>query len=278
MHIYFKKFLLSVLTVCGLFCVFAQAAQASLAITPTHLVFEDRDRFASVTLINTGDTQRTYEMDWRFFRMQETGTAYKPVKGSITDFDLSEHVVFTPRRVTLAPKAKQKIRVAVRRPKEMEPGDYRAHLLFAPVAEEEFSAESEDTENTRAGININVGYTIPVILRVGTPDVKMSIGDVTIAREPRTGKLKASVPLLRQGGPYGALGYLYVYYTGPSGQEELIGQLSNANVFPEVNRRVVDIALSKDNLSTGSLRVVLEHNDKVPENRFIYAERVIPLR
>ncbi len=253
-------------------------ASADLSITPIRISFEGRDRFASVILINTGDELKTYQMGWRYYRMQETGSAYVPVTESVTEFDLSKHIVFTPRRVTLAPGAKQKIRLALRRPENVPPGDYHAHLLFAPVKGDIVDGEPLDTQEARPGVVINVGYTIPVFFRVGEADVSFDIGDVKISRNENNGKLLISVPINRVGGPYGAQGHLYVYHQDESGQEILIAQMPNAHIFPEVDRRVFDMTSTQDNLGAGSLRIVLKHFDDKSEDRVVYAQKIIPLK
>lgn len=274
MRSFVRFFISTALILCGLLSIPSQQAWADLSVLPTHIVFEGRDRFASVTLINTSKEQKTYDMGWRYFTMQERGPAYKPSDSATTEFDLSKHIVFSPRRVTLSPGGKQKIRLALRRPEDVPIGDYRAHFEFAPVVETAVT-ENEIVEKPSAGITIRVGYTIPVILRVGTPDVGLDIGDVTIDTNPKTGNLTATIPVQRSGGPFGVLGHLLVYYTGPSGEEELVAQLSNANIFPEIDLRILDLALSKDRLEEGSLRVVIKDID---DKGTIYAERVFPMR
>ncbi len=251
-------------------------AKADLTITPTHIVFDGRERFAAITLINTGDEQMTYQMGWRYFRMQETGPAYKSSETSVTEFDLSKHIVLTPRRVTLLPGAKQRIRLALRRPEEVPDGDYHAHLAFSPVVE---VPDSLEQEKPTAGIKINVGYTIPVVLRAGDIDVNFDIADVGVIVNEKTGKFKALINVNRSGGPYGAMAHLYVYHKGHSGgEEELVGELHNAHIFPEVNHRVFDVFLTKDIRAGGSLRVVLEHSDKDEDKKFVYAEKTFPLQ
>ena len=42
-------------------------------------------------------------------------------------------IVYAPRRVTLAPREPQTIRIAARAPKDLPDGEYRVHLLFRAV-------------------------------------------------------------------------------------------------------------------------------------------------
>jgi P pilus assembly chaperone PapD len=256
-------------------------ARADLSITPTRVIFEGRERFANVTLINTGEEQKTYEMSWRYFHMQETGPAYKAAALPPTEFDVSKHIVFTPRRVTLAPGSKQRVRLALRRPENVPEGDFIAHLQFSQVREEPFQSvvpHEDSKRKPRAAVGINISYTIPVIFRSGDIGVDTDISNIELVRNPANNKLTAMVSAERSGGPYGILGHLYLYHKGKDGEEELIGQIANAHIFPEIDRRVFQVATDKHNLAGGSLRVVLEHNDKNPEKRYIYAEKTFPLQ
>lgn len=251
----------------------AQSAFADLLITPTRVFFDDRDRFAEVTLVNVGDKPKTYEMSWRFFKMKEVGPAYTPVSGAITEFDLSKHIVFTPRRVTLQPNAKQKIKLALRRPEvPIPPGDYHIHLGFASLPDP-VEQNKDNNSRPRAMVTINVGYTIPVVLRSGPEDVTSKIGRIDVQRNQNSGNLKVIVPVSREGGPYSVLGHLFVYHI-QNGKEEVVGELSNAHIFPEVNKRIFEVALTKE-ISGGNLRVVMMHYDL--EQQRIYAEETFPL-
>lgn len=256
----------------------AAPSYANITITPTRLVFEDGDRFTNVTLVNTSDKTKTYNMGWEFFRMQEAGTPYKPVEKSLTEFDLSKHIMFTPRRVTLAPSGKQKIRLALRRPSEVPAGEYRAHLFFKPVPDADTSAfETGKTgaQQSHAAVTINIGYSIPVIFRAGQSDVTAQIEGLSLERNENNNKLEAVIPMLRKGGPYGLLGHLYVYHQGADGKERKVGEISNAHMFPEIDQREMRVLFNTQDISGGNLRVV--YKDYRKDNETIFDERTFPL-
>ena len=268
-------FLRALLFVCLLIGgqVSSTMAYADLMITPTRIVFEERDRFKEVTLVNSGKEPQIYEMSWVYFRMQEQGAAYKPSMESITEFDASKHIVFTPRRITLAPGSSQKIRLALRRPETIPEGDFHVHLKFASVPDV-LDDDLISDGKPRAVVSINVGYTIPVVLRSGPDAVQTTIERIDIQRNPTNGRLKVAVPVSRTGSPHAILGHLFVYHTGADGKEERVGEISNAHIFPEVDQRVFDVHLLKE-ISGGSLRVVMEHYTLDEKKR--YAEKVFSL-
>ncbi len=236
-----------------------EVARADILITPTRVVFGERERFASVTLVNVSNERKTYEMEWKFFEMQPEGTAYKEVEKPVTEFNLAEHIDFSPRRVTLDPGIKQKVRFALRRPPEIPDGDYHVHLKFRVVPDSE--AFDEGDREFYAAVRINLSYTIPIILRSGEVSVAASIGDLSLFRNESNNLLVANVAIDREGGPYAVLGEIRIYHVDEGGRETLVGEVSNAHVFPEISRRVIGIQLTREVPPTGSLRVVLSHNN-----------------
>lgn len=249
----------------GFAVLFAGSAYADLSITPTLIHFEDGDRYKDVTLINTSEETKTYEMSWKFLEMQETGASYKPVEGSVSAFDVSKYVFYTPRRVTIPAKGSQKIRMAFRRPKEVPNGDYSAHLLFSPSENPEINTEKRQAQSAAAGVSVKVGYSIPVIVRAGQFVGAGDIGRINLTRSTRN-KLTVNVPVKRPAGDYGVIGAVKVYHLPAGGGEELVGEVVNANVFTEIDQRIIPVALNKE-VSGGQLKVVLlsgkKNNDSV---------------
>lgn len=264
-----------VLGICMLLPILNPAmATAGITITPTRVVFEDRDRFKEVTLVNTGDEYHTYEIGWQYTKMiQDKVPPYEFIESSFTDFDLAKHIVYTPRRVTLPPGSKQKVRLALRRPADVAPGEYRAHLYFKMLRDEAPVQEVEQAKAASAAVRINVAYSIPVIFHAGTPDVSATIDSLALDRNPNNGMLQAKIHVTRHGGPYGVLGHLYVY----DGKGEVIGEIGNANIFSEIQSRTFTVPIENEsNVSGSNLRVVLRHYDK--NRQQAYAERSFPVQ
>lgn len=268
--------LLSLLLV---FAVIPFAAMATVTITPTAVLIEERDRYADVNLINTSDKEESYEIGWRFYRMEEETGAYQNIDSSISEFDLTRNLIFSPRRVTLQPKTTQKIRLALRlKDAPPVPGDYRAHLEMkqtetAPPLPPEDSAPATDPGKPKVqiGIGVSVGFSIPVVYRIGKSDVAAIMGDITTHVDAKSGKIVADVPVARKGENFGLMGHLSVYHTPRGGSEKLVGEVKNANIFPEITSRTFHVTLSTPTLESGSLRVIYKDFDLTKD--VIFAER-----
>lgn len=250
----------------------AATAYAELSIIPTRVLFEGRERFEEVILLNTGDETRTYDMSWEFFRMIEgsSKSMQERAEGPITDFDLSKYVVFTPRRVTLAPGGRQKIRLALRRPAEVPVGDYRAYLRFSPTFDGQQDV-AEPSEGQSAAVNFRYRFAIPVIFQSGDLDVAAKIESMNFERNEKNGKLIARVNISRTG-VHSALGHLFIY----DGQGEVLGEISNAHVYSEVGSREMKVLLSTDNLSGQTIKVEYRHYDK--DKNIVFDRREFPVQ
>lgn len=248
-----------------------QDAAASVTIAPTLVVIEGRSRFAEVNLINTSDKPESYELNWRFFKMQEGSGRYEEAAQSVTPFDLTQNIVFTPRRVTVEPKSAQKVRLGLRLKGEPPaPGDYRAHLEFAQKMDSSSSSRNQEKKRLGAAVKIGVGVSIPVIYRVGDSDAKASIGDISMEINPKTNGIEILVPISRSQSNFSILGRLYVYYN-----DKVIGEVRNANIFPEISSRTFRIGVTEKNMSGGKLRVVLKDYDLKKD--LTLAEKSIPI-
>lgn len=270
MHSYLK---ISLFLLLGGLALMPQLAWAQLTVIPTRILFEGRDRFEEITIVNVGSETRTYDLNWEFLRMLEgqVSPIYDRSDVSLTDFDLTKHIVFTPRRVTLPPDGRQKIRLALRRPAEVPDGEYRAHLKFSPQSPLKNASESGDADNPSAAVNVLFGYSIPVVFRSGLMDVQITIDSLELQRNQKSGRLEALVTLGRSG-KHGVLGHLYIY--DEAGNK--IGEIGNAHVFPEVDSRIVSVPLITDDLSGQTITVTLKHYDS--NENITFSQRQFPLR
>lgn len=274
--------LIKILTFIALiFFASVSSAWAGLLITPTILVFGPKDRFASVTLVNSGDKISSYNMKLIYFSVAEDTGSYTLTE-NVDGVDIREYLVFSPRRVTLKPGEKQKLRIALKRPAELPDGDYRAHLRFE-VDDEEADGDvqaasgagiSGEAARASAQVKVKVNYSIPVVVRSGAEsDLGVEIGQVSFSRDPENGALNLLVPISKTNLKRSLISYMKVYNV-VSGKRVLVSELSNANIFEGVSRRSFQVPVKQDIVS-GTLEVVLENFDKT--NPFEIVRKEFPL-
>ena len=124
-----------------------------LLIAPTKLEMGGRKRSETLTVKNQAAERTTY-------RLKMVAPLDSDQGG-----DASEWVRFSPRRISLNPGESQVVRVLVRKPADLEPGDYTARLLIQAIPT---AAPKAQTQETQKGLEIQLtivyGVTVPILI------------------------------------------------------------------------------------------------------------------
>lgn len=259
----------------GMLSLFAPPAQADLLIMPLRVHFADRERSAELTLVNTSQTTNTYRLEWVNNRMNEDGS-YTILDAPLNPaFDPEKNLVISPRQVTIPPGQQQRVRLSLRRPPDLPDGEYRAHLLMKKVGSVTRS-RSAVTDSVEARVDINIGFSIPVIIQQGVPNVRAGLTDIKILPPGNAGAPPHLSAQITREGTHSINGRVRVFWTPPGGTEEQIGILNNINVFPEISRRHILVPLRMTRpLTGGTMRIALETMDS---QGALLAQQVLPLQ
>jgi P pilus assembly chaperone PapD len=145
-------------------------AGASLGVAPTRVVFEGRERTATVGLINRGNETAVFRISFQEMRMTENGKIEVIENPPADGMYASKMVRYSPRQVTLPPGKAQVVRILLRKPPGLPDGEYRSHMLFREVPRDTSSSITKELgKNREFKIRIIpvVGISIPVIVRQG---------------------------------------------------------------------------------------------------------------
>lgn len=160
-------------------------AAGDLLVAPTRVIL-DGSRGTEVVLNNIGSEPATYRISLEIKRMTAEGGLDEIDEASVTPAERAalDMIVFSPRRVTLPPNQPQVIRVGVRVPDGLAPGEYRAHMLFRAVPDTVPAAAPDPTKPAATGVSIALtpiyGITIPIIVRVGDLGATAKIGNAWV--------------------------------------------------------------------------------------------------
>lgn len=218
----------------------AAPASADLLVYPTRLVFEGNERAAQLDLHNNGSESATYRIGLVNRRMTETGGLVEIDKPQPGELFADPMVRFSPRQVVLAPGETQTVRVAIRKPAELAPGEYRSHLSFERLPDPKGANNAEAANKPgELGVQLRllVGVTIPVIVRQGTTSAQVSLSGLDLAKGAADRAPQLAFVLHRQGNRsvYGDLG---ATFTPQGGREQQVGKASGVAVYtPNALRR-----------------------------------------
>lgn len=246
---------------------FAQGA-GDLVVTPTRIVFENRTRSAQVTLANRGSATATFRISLIDMAMDDSGEmATMP---DTNPHSATTMVRYAPRQIDIAPGAHQVVRLSLRKPANLEDGEYRSHMFFRAVPPESAGRSvTDETDLQKNELRIQLipifGVTIPVIVRNGKLTVNVGLSDMV--HTPKTDKIPEHLEVvLKRGGNRSAFGDLVAtYQPADGGQEIIVGRISRIAVYtPNTKRHVFMTLQIPDGItlkSAGKLRVTYRATD-----------------
>jgi P pilus assembly chaperone PapD len=219
----------------------AGPALADLMVYPTRIVFENHQRAAQLELINNGQETATYRIGIVNRRMNETGEfspADPPLPGELFAQELLR---YSPRQVVLAPGAAQTIRILLRKPADLAPGEYRSHLQFDRLpASSAAGIAAGSAKAGEVGVQLKalVGVSIPLIVRHGETAATLALSGLELLKSPSGQPLLLAATLQRAGNRsvYGDLG---ATFTPRGGTAVEVAKAGGVAVYsPNAVRRV----------------------------------------
>lgn len=228
------------------------AVKARLDIVPQKIIIENRERGGELTILNLFNKKGTFRIELVNFAQNENGV-YQQLNAPLSpDFDPATAVRISPRQFSLEANGRQKIRMSIRRPADLPEGEYRFHVKAIRLAQD------DERRNAGDGINVlaNVGVTIPVIVRHGNTSASATLNDPQIVEAARTksGKPELHLTVNREGNA-STIGKLEVIWQPQGGQNRKIGQMTNLNVFTDIEKRLIKLPLYEMPLGQGQILV-----------------------
>jgi P pilus assembly chaperone PapD len=251
----------------------AEAGVGDLLVAPTRVVLDGR-KGAEVILNNIGDEPATYRISIEFRRMTENGDLVDVATPTDADVKAEDMIVYSPRKVTLAPHDPQAIRIAARAPEGLPDGEYRVHMLFRaiPAPTPVVQPAGEAPKGVQFKLTPIYGVTIPVIVRLGSLQASAAITNVHL--ETANGTPRVSLELDRQGSrsTYGEVRVL------KQGIKEPIAVAKGVAVYTEVGKRHVSLAIPDAYKMAASGPVTVQYVETFDDGNQLLAETQAVLR
>ena len=256
-----------------------QAPAASVNLNPKRITFDRPGRSAAVS-VSTGSGTGAFDVELIDRVMLPDGqivpladAAGMPEAARLKS--AKPFLVATPRRIRVAPGAGQTIRLRASASSELAPGEYRSHLTVTGIPPADTGLTAEQAASQKEGqlsfrINSVLAIAIPVILRVGPIDVRAAIENSAlrfenISPDGRAAPVRTAIltfELVRQGAN-SLFGDLEVRGSKKQGGEP-IGAVRGIGVYPEIDRRIVKITLTRIPAPGEQLEIQFTDDDSKP--------------
>lgn len=223
------------------------SAQGSgdLVVAPTRVVFEGRTRSAQLALANRGADAATYRISVINMRMDENGQLTQIAEPEEGQKFADRLFRYSPRQVTLEPGASQAIRILLRKPKDLPPGEYRSHLMMRGVPDD--AGQSVETATTPDGqISVNLipvfGIAIPIIVRNGNLEHAAAISNMQYVPPKEADQLSSIRFNIERTGDRSTFGDLTAT-VNDGGNEVVLAQVMRLAVYTPNKDRTVEMPL-----------------------------------
>jgi len=231
-------------------------AQGDLLVNPVRVVFEGAKLNEDINLTNIGSDTAVYVINFQHYKMLEDGNfTPNPVKDSLCADPLLR---LFPRKVKLAPEESQTIRLQLRKPLNLTPGEYRSHIYFRAEKTQPKGFDMRPNDSLRMAVRITpvFGISIPVFVQHGDLQVNATLSDINIeAVNDTVSMLKM---LINRSGTKSAFGNIIVEYVPEKGAKTEIAKVNGVAVYPEISKRWFSLPLRMTNqmkLSNAKLRI-----------------------
>lgn len=272
---------------------------ASLNINPKRIVLDRTGKAATIYLFNQGDSPGLFDItlvnrvmlpSGQIVSADEAGD-HPEAAGPLSRMTSAQAMLIaTPRRVRLAPHSGQTIRVRAGSDASTAPGEYRMHLTIAAVPPPDTGITAEEAAQQEQGalsfrIASVIGVSLPVIVRIGPPDVGAAIEQARLTTEnlspdgnaPPRPTAVALFDLARTG-KSSLFGDIEVRAAKGRSKDggEVIGLMRGVGVYPEIERRHIRLVLSRQPQPGETLFFSFIDDDTSPGKRLVQTSLTRP--
>lgn len=257
------------------------SAAADLMLHPPRVVFDKNQRAAQLDLINNGTETATYRIRVVNRRMSETGDFSAVDTPAPGEQFVGDMLRYSPRQVVLEPGAAQTVRLLLRKPAGLAPGEYRSHLVFERLPDVRAPASKPQPKPSGDGVQIElkalISVSIPVILRHGETAASVSISNLEL-QKPSPGEPAVLSFAIQRSGTRSVYGDLVARFAPNGGREYEVGQAKGLAVYTPNPVRRAKLALTPPSglvLTRGTLRLV--YRERPEEGGKTLAEAALQL-
>lgn len=224
------------------------AATRMLLINPTRVIFSETTRAVEVHVGNVGKESVAYTIDLVAMRRDKNGNLREVEQDSAEERLVKEMIRFAPRRATIEPGKRQVVKLMLRKPVDLPPGEYQTRLRFTPQASTPqalAAAKGGADGKTSVQLNVLVATTIPIIIQHAIAGGEVSPVTLTVKNRNQSGSELAAEVKFSRSGVGSAFGDATVSLlpAGASGKAQVIGQATGIALYAPDKEQSVLIPL-----------------------------------
>ncbi len=236
----------------------AHAKNANIMIIPTRVVMENNDHYSAIVIRNIGEATGDYHIDLADLKMLEAGGVAPYAKGETPQYSAMPYIVVSPKSFSLKPGETQTVRVILRKPENLEAGEYRSHLQVHLPNDNVDAPVRAAGRDAVIAVHASLVLAIPIIVRHGATTLSMGIDQPNLTHDAN-GRPSVDMYLTREGNR-SSMGDISITCSQAGGASKLIKFYPGIAVYRPIPRRFVSVPLDGNakgvNLSQCKLGIV----------------------
>lgn len=271
--------LLTIIILLATFSTETSYAQGNLLVTPNRVVFDGQKRSEDLNIANLGKDSARFIISLIEIRMRKDGVFEEINEPDSGQQFASKYVRFFPHSVVLAPNEAQIVKLQVTNTSELKPGEFRSHLYFRAVPDENYPLNSTYGKDS-TGIQVRLipifGLSIPVIIRSGETRGSVKVSDISVKTDDKQGPFVSM--LFNRFGNASVYGDIEVSYISPQGRTTQVAKANGVAVYTPNLQRLIRIPLNSTNdinYHVGKLKITYTTTNRQEKEQLAFAE--VPL-
>jgi len=253
----------------------ARAATKILMLNPVRTIFTDRQRSVNTHVINNSEESITYTISLVTMRKGENGKFYEPEIETEEELLIKNMIRFSPRRATIEPGKRQVVKLMVRKPKNLPPGEYQTRLRLSPLPPRHSPAPKPVARTVKKGmidLDLIVDSTFPIIIQHGGLTAEVNPLSIALKEFPKAPAGIAAEVTFSRSGDCSAFGNVFITFTpaDTSTASREIGRALGLAIYIPDTERTMTVPLtgvSRQGLSGGTIRVAFQADTGVVNKR-----------
>ncbi len=250
------------------------AKPASLMLTPVRVILSGKKRAVSVHVNNMSTDSVRFIASLVTLRKDKNGNFYKPDVESKEEAMIKQMIRFSPKRGIIEGKGRQIVKMMVRKPKDLPPGEY---MTFLQLSTDQLTETFANSVSGDIELDIVVQSSFPVIIQHGKVNAEITPVSLLSVR-PTDGALRPVVnATFSRQGDYSWFGDVTFYYVSTKGKRKRIGYLPSIAIYKDVPSKSFQVVLdniSLEELHSGTIEV--EYKKSTGAGQFVRHERREP--
>jgi len=261
----------------------AELVGGDVLVTPTRLVIAGDTRTAAITVVNTGTKTVAYRVAFIHMRMDETGGMKEVTDVLPGELYADKLIRFAPHQIILKPNSTQTIRLQIRKPAQLEVGEYRAHLVIRALPPDSVDETTEkEPVNPAKGFKIQLtalfGIAIPIMVRNGATTTTASLAELQVQPGEKPTDPPSMSARINRTGNQSVYGDLTVLFTPRGAKPVLVNETNGLVVYTPNPLRLVRLPLSLPaGMALRGGRLTLTYRTKPEEGGKLLAESSLDL-